>query len=305
MKPKRILVFIRERPQNPEKNRNWEPFRRRLQELFGQEATVDMQGLRDLVYEVAPDELRVYDPESGRSITEYDLAVVRLVREEKARVASCALVLQQAGVPCNAAINYSGTYSKVSADFKLHGEGLPVIPSIFAAPGRLGEIAARQAPFDFPMIMKDVAGRRGEGNFLVNNMAEIAQHVQENPELEFMLQKFVKNDGDYRCLVFGGQLQLVIHRRATNGSHLNNTSRGGTAELIQPKDFPPEATRDAELAARSCKLEVAGVDVIFNQETGQHYILEVNGSPQLLTGAFPDEKMCAYADYLRQLLVEK
>jgi len=58
---------------------------------------------------------------------------------------------------------------------------------------------------------------------------------------------------------------------------------------------------DVVLSAKLENLQIAGVDLMFDSETGQHYILEVNSSPQLATGAVTDLKLKAYTDYLVEL----
>ena len=43
--------------------------------------------------------------------------------------------------------------------------------------------------------------------------------------------------------------------------------------------------------------EIAGIDVIQDRKTKKWYVLEVNNSPQIRSGAFVDEKLKAVAAY--------
>ncbi|QQS18807.1 hypothetical protein IPL68_01950 [Candidatus Saccharibacteria bacterium] len=113
----------------------------------------------------------------------------------------------------------------------------------------------------------------GNLNYLVNDLHEL-QEIFEQPSdkpLNFIVQDYIPNDGDFRILAMGDMVRLVIHRQAQNGSHLNNTSQGGSAAVV-PVESLPESVRDASLRmARLLKREVTGVDMIRHNETGEYY----------------------------------
>ena len=151
------------------------------------------------------------------------------------------------------------------------------------------------------MVVKDKHGGHGNDNYFVQDSAELATILAKNPQIRFIAQEFIPNDRDYRILLAGSQA-LIIERRGQAGSHLNNTSQGGTATLIDPDDFPAELVEAARAYATWCQYEIAGVDVVMNVETGKYYFLEINSQPQIVTGAFVPEKQQLIGQYLRQLL---
>ena len=55
-------------------------------------------------------------------------------------------------------------------------------------------------------------------------------------------------------------------------------------------------------SAIACKVDIAGVDLIKDSDTKLWYCLEVNNSPQLVTGAFIDEKKNALNHYFKKKL---
>ena len=59
--------------------------------------------------------------------------------------------------------------------------------------------------------------------------------------------------------------------------------------------FSKKIQEDILKAVKSEALEVAGVDIIIDQQTKVPYILEVNRAPQINGGSFTDEKIAAYA----------
>jgi len=48
-------------------------------------------------------------------------------------------------------------------------------------------------------------------------------------------------------------------------------------------------------------MTISGVDVIVDKNTNKHYFLEVNSQPQLMSGAFVEEKAQLVADYFDSL----
>ena len=51
-------------------------------------------------------------------------------------------------------------------------------------------------------------------------------------------------------------------------------------------------------AASVSRLQVAGVDVMFDSTNSKPYLLEVNNAPQVSSGAFQDEKVGKYSEML-------
>ena len=104
--------------------------------------------------------------------------------------------------------------------------------------------------------------------------------------------------------VFGSKVTVILKRTRTPiaKTHLNNIAAGGRGELIDPSSLPERLIDDAVAAAVAEGLQVAGVDMIVDSETGKWYVMEVNGSPALAVGIFTEEHMQAYTEYLEQLL---
>lgn len=103
-------------------------------------------------------------------------------------------------------------------------------------------------------------------------------------------------------LVFDGTASLVIRRIGDGSSHLNNTSQGGAAEIVPLDEVKPHVLEVAERAAKLLRLQVAGVDVMFDERTGEAYFIEVNNAPQISSGSFTDEKASLYAKMIRSMI---
>jgi glutathione synthase/RimK-type ligase-like ATP-grasp enzyme len=136
---------------------------------------------------------------------------------------------------------------------------------------------------------------------LVRTHEELEKILAHSPNIKFIAQSYFPNKCDYRILC-AGDSELVIRRTAVGNSHLNNTSQGGSAELVASEFLPVKAIEEAHLIASSLKMSIAGVDLLYNEETQEYSFLEVNSQPQLKSGAFTKEKQQLVSGFLRSLL---
>jgi RimK family alpha-L-glutamate ligase len=165
------------------------------------------------------------------------------------------------------------------------------------------KLLASNYRFSFPVILKGSGGDRGTRVFKANNLEELEKLVRDLRKTEteegrrYMLQEYIKNDGDYRVIVLGEKVLGVMKRSSQNKSEFrNNYSAGGKVEVA---DLPDEIKRLAVKAAKVCGLAVAGVDVMAKNPSGlrpaplnggaakemsdnpkDYVILEVNKGPQ-------------------------
>lgn len=194
--------------------------------------------------------------------------------------------------------------TKVSQYARLARFGVPIPQTIIVSPTYATDSFAWIAEtIGLPFVFKDAAADRGESNYLIRNEADfikVAQLAQEQ-QTYYVAQKFIPNTGDYRIIMLDKKVNLVIHRqKANNDTHLNNTSTGGVAKNIDHEELPSGVIAMAAESAHVMKREVAGVDVIQDSETKEWMVLEVNNSPQTASGAYTDEKLKAFAAFLRK-----
>lgn len=299
---KRILILINQRMS--EADRNWYFFHDKVVESIGPDSNVEvtMGDMSQLSLELSANDSKVYDQEAGWSLSDFDLVVFRFIRREHAVAGACALFLQRHGIPYVDTQIKALPYSKFIAQAIRQNDGMTGIPSFYAKPPIIRRtIEEEKLPFQYPLIIKDNNGRKGRLNFIAYTKDEALNIVDENPDVDFIIQAFIPNKGDYRVLVIGGEPKLAIYRQASDESHLNNTSQGASSQIVPLESISEAAMADVVRAAQLENLQIAGVDLMFDSETGQHYILEVNSSPQLATGAVTELKLKAYTDYLVEL----
>lgn len=202
----------------------------------------------------------------------------------------------------NSEVLYTRSRSKLSQYVIAALNDITLTPFLFCADkNRYKEALATQWTGGYPLIMKGVLASRGNDNYLLRSEAD-ADKLLDTVDSEngpwFVSQGFVPNDGDYRIIVMGDEVTRVIHRKAQNDTHLNNTSQGGVATDVVVTDLPVEVQQQSVRLAKLLRREITGVDMIRHKETGVYYLLEINNMPQMATGTFVDQKLAALDAYL-------
>jgi glutathione synthase/RimK-type ligase-like ATP-grasp enzyme len=157
----------------------------------------------------------------------------------------------------------------------------------------------------FPMILKGVAASRGAQNYLISNAAELVERLHTPTQTNrFLLQEYISNQSDLRIVCFGGQPQMAIRRsRQGDSTHLNNTSLGAEANLVELSSLSDSIL---EACAKVCKImgrDMAGIDLIeANDGSSRQVFLEVNAIPQLTSGTYVDKKLELLSGYISKFL---
>ena len=131
----------------------------------------------------------------------------------------------------------------------------------------------------YPVVIKQVSSRQGEGVILVeknvNEQAVTHKHLDKRKGL--LVQRFIPPTGrqDIRVLVVGRNIVGAMELHPKKGDfranyHLSKESR--------PRDLTPELTRIALKASNAVGLEISGVDLIVDTN-GRVSVIEVNYSP--------------------------
>lgn len=97
----------------------------------------------------------------------------------------------------------------------------------------------------------------------------------------FYVEKFINYDHtDFRVDIVDGEFVGCYGRKASGTDWRTNVTSGGSVFLREPND---EVVDIAKRAAIACNCDIAGVDIIYDQEKEQYLVLEVNGIPAFAT----------------------
>lgn len=134
------------------------------------------------------------------------------------------------------------------------------------------------------MVYKPTDGWGGVGLTKIENEATLDMLLPFMNQMDlyfFYVEKFVKYDNtDFRVDIVDGKFVGCYGRKANKRDWRTNVTSGGSVFLREPNDKVVElATR----AAQICGADIAGVDIIYDQEKEEYVVLEVNGIPAFAT----------------------
>ncbi|HEX5448347.1 MAG TPA: RimK/LysX family protein [Candidatus Saccharimonadales bacterium] len=239
-------------------------------------------------------------------ISNFDFVYFKSVMDNRDPAVALAHYLSKRGIPfLDRAIMHFPLNNKLAQYVVLADESIRVPRSLYMSPSKMKDAYPYLVDYlGLPFVLKDVQGSKGRNNFLIKSQADFdtLYSNQATSGLSFIAQQFIPNDGDYRVLVFGKRVGLVIQRKGAGGSHLNNVSSGGAAAMSDERVLPGSIRRKCVQAADLIKLEVAGIDVVKDKSTGLWYFLEVQHGPQITSSSFVDEKRAEFLKFLNKKL---
>ncbi len=258
--------------------------------------------LNDLQISIKNNSMSIIESLTGRDISSFDLVYFELWYKSQQQALAAARLMERKNVKYfSKEINNIIPITKIGELAVMADNSIP-LPNTFISSSRgIKKVFKNNPPIGYPLIVKAADGYGGKNNYLVKDYQSLAKVLDENKTIKFVIQEFIPNNCDYRCLVLGGKIALVLKRTRNKdaGTHLNNTSAGALGEVVPIDTLPQNAQDVVLLAAKTLnRFEFAGVDLMLHAQTNQPYILEVNQTPQIEIGAEVDKKMAAMLDYM-------
>ena len=131
----------------------------------------------------------------------------------------------------------------------------------------------------FPVVVKQVSGRVGEGVCLVetDHKARLILHNNLEPSKGMLVQKFIPPDNrqDIRVLIIGGVVVGAMKLKPKEGDFRANFH---LSKKSWPVDLATEWENVSLRAADALDLEIAGVDFMVDPY-GKVWVVEVNYTP--------------------------
>lgn len=187
--------------------------------------------------------------------------------------------LERLGVPC-----FNGSESMEAVKDKLHSQqilaenNIPV-PNTMLAKFPVNTDLVEQT-LGFPVVVKTLVGTHGSGVFLCDDYDRFEDLIEligeTQPNLHLIFQEFIaaSHGRDLRVFVIDGKVVAGMQRKSNDGSFKANFSRGGTVENFV---VDPEIEELAIESARTLNLDIAGIDILF--DNGGYKICEANAAP--------------------------
>lgn len=134
------------------------------------------------------------------------------------------------------------------------------------------------------MVYKPVDGWGGVGLVKIENEATLDMLLPFLNQMDlrfFYVEKFINYDNtDFRIDIVDGKFISCYGRKAPENDWKTNITSGGSIILREPDD---EVVDVALRAVKATGLDIAGVDLIYDQEKEEYVVLEVNGIPAFAT----------------------
>jgi len=204
-------------------------------------------------------------PRSGSETSYFTLAVLRHFERQGVALANGPAAIESVA-------------DKLHTLQVLAGAKLPIPKTILGKfPVDVGLV---EREIGFPVVVKKLRGTRGAGVMLCENRAQFDDLANlldgANSGADFLFQQYIKTSHgrDVRLLVIDGRIVAAMERRAADGGFKSNISLGGSGKPYKP---PREMAELAVKVAQELKLDVAGIDILFD-ENG-YRVCEANSSP--------------------------
>jgi glutathione synthase/RimK-type ligase-like ATP-grasp enzyme len=267
------------------------------------ELTVVPAYIQDIEVTAAPGEVLV--THGGDDLAAFDAVFMHgWFADWKDEILAIASYLRKHNVPfLNSEAEHQRSTSKVSQAVLFGMAGLPVPRTFYRAQLHASDDQAVSRCISYiglPLILKQANGNKGSNNFLIKTRDELIEKLREHPDLRFIAQQFIPNNGDVRVILYKATPHMVIARHADGDGHLHNVSQGGKATLVDPSALPTGIIDACVTASTLMHRELSGMDIVESKD-GAWYILESNNMPQLTSGAFADEKAKLLANVLTTL----
>jgi len=249
----------------------------------------------DVRFDIDSDVITCSILNNGTQLYDYDLIYFKTYYDHSEIAAGITEVARVQGVKfIDEEVASYHAKTKLTQYLRLARHGISVPDSIFIPSTYLGEKydEIRNALGE-RFIMKDVAGEEGESNYLVNSKEgydTVCQQAVKQNSL-YVAQRYIENDGDYRMLVLGKSVNMIISRTVKDDD--------GTARMLTKDDVSAEPLGIAVRSAVIMNRQVAGVDLIMDKHAKKWFVLEVKNSPQVASGSYLEEKRAIMSRFLR------
>ncbi len=158
------------------------------------------------------------------------------------------------------------------------------------------------------MVYKPTDGWGGVGLTKIESEANLDMLMPFLNQMDlryFFVEKFIQYDNtDFRVDIVDGQFVGCYGRKAGGDDWRTNITSGGSVFMREAND---EIVDIATRAAKACGADIAGIDIIYDQEKEEYVVLEVNGIPAFATPEqekmglnFNDKKIDLIVDLIDQ-----
>jgi glutathione synthase/RimK-type ligase-like ATP-grasp enzyme len=163
-------------------------------------------------------------------------------------------------------------------------KGIPIPATIY---GNLSYLKINVPKFlAFPFVVKNTIGRKAREVWLVENKTQMTKLTRsllpkEKEGSRFFAQEFIRASKRIRVLVIGGKAVGAVVRGTKWRRIILGKKKG--EELTEIKEsltpVPVKYSNLATSAAKAANLDIAGIDILEADGSGELYVIEANAAP--------------------------
>jgi glutathione synthase/RimK-type ligase-like ATP-grasp enzyme len=276
---KRLAIFF------DVKSRHYEKFDRELRESQTDNLSIDLLTYRQIAIAVGVGSELLEATCEGVPVQDYSAAYFKKSKDFIDVARPLALIFDHYGGPVVDKMILDATYGEKLFQYVfLARQGVPVPPTLFYSRDWVAQkFETISSRIGMPFIMKDLAGKEGDCNYLIRDEESFNQAIHQHPQVDFVFQKFIPNNSDYRILVMGDEIGELYERvRVNTEDHRNNGALGAQTIFHDVSTFHEDIKNLAINVAKLSNIQIAGVDVVTSIDDGKNYVLEINNSPLIL-----------------------
>jgi glutathione synthase/RimK-type ligase-like ATP-grasp enzyme len=283
-----------------------ELFTQYIAERLGQEAHITLARFSDLYFEI--DDKNIVVKINEVDVIEYDLVYFRRAGDKFSSTASTlAVYLKAKGInfidKSWAEVGPIG--SKFTALMKLSLNHLPIIKSIYVWREEIVNNKDRIIKsLGLPLIAKELSTQRGKGVHKISTIADfdkLPMTDSNGGSNQYLFQKYVELKDEYRLLVLGDHVGVWEKKIiSVEGEFRHNVSLGATEEFLKIGDIPTDLEGIAVKGSNALNVQIAGVDIATDKNTGQYYLIEINRGPGFTYDTNISPEMDQLAKYLKK-----
>ncbi len=155
----------------------------------------------------------------------------------------------------------------------------------------------------FPMIAKAIRSQRNEAIYVLRSVRDF-EKLTGGLNDQLLFQQYVDIEKEFRLLVMGREVVVLERKSKRDYGNLK-------VEYVDPSEPSVflklnEASKQMKDLAVKCtrllSLDIAGIDICVERETGKTYVFEVNRGPGIVPDPKKSPELKAVADYLKKRL---
>jgi glutathione synthase/RimK-type ligase-like ATP-grasp enzyme len=255
--------------------------------------------------------LTVRNLAQSRDLTQYDGVYINGYLNTYELAATVAISCDALGIGyINRELHQPASLSKLSMHAKLAAARVPTPPTIAGTKHALLQAADQLSEATFPAVLKRADADRGIDNYKVQSFDEVAKLLQAHTDRSlWLLQEFVPNNGFYLLSFYEQMPKFCIFRSLESRpdgnvqkAHMYKPKGGKNASLIDVDEVPEAVVATCQKALIAMDRQIGSIDCLYDANTGEVHILEVNYNPQLVTiETFKEARIEAFLQYLPNL----